>query len=198
MRPFILALALLAPALAPAAAWAQIPARIRGTVGSLSGDTLIVNETAGDKVTVHLNADAAMRADSKATVAAITPGSTLGIVSKGPSADKQVATAIRIVPTGSMARLGQFPWDLPQSTMTNGVVEGQGISATDRTMTLKAGGEVVHMGIAPDANIATVGAGNRSMLVPGTKIVVFAKPGAGDTMTGLAVEIGENGLTPPL
>lgn len=198
MRTTLMAVILLAaPLLAALPAQAQLPQRIRGTVASLGGETLVVHGRDGNDITVKLAPDAAVRVDAPTTVAAIKPGSTLGIVSRGP-ADQQVAVAIRIVPTGSMSRLGTFPWDMmPQSTMTNAVVEGQSLEASAQMLTLKAGDTVVHMAIAPDAVVAESEAGERSLLVPGAKVVVFATPD-GSGLASRAVVVGKGDFTPAL
>ena len=186
-----------APLTAPLPAWAQIPQRIRGTIASLSGDTLIVREADGGDATLHLAANVPVREEIRATAAAITPGSTLAIVSRGP-ADKQEAIDIRVVPAGSLARMGVFKWDLPQSTMTNGVVEGQSVAVSGGVLTVKAADSVVHMAIAPNASISVSGPGDASMLTPGAHVVVFATPGTGGVMTGQTVIVGKDGMTPPL
>ena len=195
MRALLLAATLLAAS--PAFAQAP-PQRIRGTIASVSGDTMVVHATSGDDVTFQLAADTVVHADTPSTLDAIKPGSTLAIVSRGP-ADKQEAVAVRVMGPGVTIRMAILPWDLmPESTMTTAVVEGQSGALTGRSMTLKAGDKTVEMTFPQQASIAVETMGDRASLVPGAKVVVFATPGSGTTMSGRVAIVGLQGMTPPL
>ena len=195
MRAFLLAATLLAavPALA------QTPLqRIRGTITSVSGDTMVVHAKDGTDVTLQLAPDTGFRADNPSTLDAIKPGSTLAIVSKGP-ADKQEAVAVRAMAPGVALRMGILPWDLmPESTMTNAVVEGQTVATAGKVMTLKAGDKTVDMVFPAEAVIALEEPGDKAMLTPGAHVAVFASPGTDNTMTARVVIIGLKGMTPPV
>lgn len=195
MRALLLAATLLAAT--PAFAQAP-PQRIRGTVTSLAGDTLVVHARDDTDVTLRLAPDVVIHADTPASLAAIKPGSTLAIVSKGP-ADKQQAVAVRAMAPGIPLRMAILPWDLmPESTMTNAVVEAQEIAATGQTLTLKAGDKTVQMAFPADAVVAIEDMGDKAMLVPGSHVVAFAVPGDNTTLTARVVIVGLQGLTPPL
>ena len=195
MRPFLLAASLLAAT----PAFAQAPLqRIRGTITSVSGDTMVVHGRDGTDTTLQLAADTGIRADTASTLSEIKPGSTLAIVSKGP-ADRQQAVAVRAMAPGVTIRMGISQWDmLPESTMTNAVVEGQQVATSGQVMTLKAGDKTVEMTFPSDAVIAIEDQGNKSMLVPGAHVAIFAAPGTGPDMTARVVIVGLKGLTPPV
>ena len=179
-------------------AYAQTPLqRIRGTIVSVSGDALVVHGRDAD-VTIQLAGDTVVRTDTATTLAAIKPGSTLAIVSKG-SADKQEAVGVRAMGPGMTLRLGISSWDLlPESTMTNAVVEGQEVAVNGQTMSLKTGDKTVNMSFPTTAVIAMEVVGERTALVPGAKVTVFAAAGSADAMAGKVVIVGVGGITPPV
>ena len=194
------ALLLAATLLAAVPAFAQTPPlqRIRGTITSVSGDTMVVHAKDGTDVTLQIAPDTGFRADNPSTLDAIKPGSTLAIVSKGP-ADKQQAVAVRAMAPGVTLRMGILPWDLmPESTMTNAVVEGQTIATAGKTLTLKAGDKTVDMVFPAEAVIAIEEPGDKAMLTPGSHVAVFASAGTDNTMTARVVIIGLKGMTPPV
>ena len=195
MRALLLAATLLATV--PAFAQAP-PQRIRGTIASVTGNDMVIHPNDGADVTVQLASDTALRADTPSSLGAIKPGSTLAIVSRGP-ADKQQAVALRVMAPGITIRMGVSAWDmLPESTMTNAVVEGQSEQVSGQTMQLKAGDKTVQMAFPPTAVIALESAGDRAMLVPGAKVAVFAAPGDGGPLSARAVIVGLQGMTPPV
>ena len=198
-NPPMRALLTAAMLLAAAPAFAQAPPqRFRGTIASVSGDSMVVHANDGTDLTFQLAADTGVHADTPSTLDAIKPGSTLAIVSRGP-ADKQEAVAVRVMGPGVTIRMAILPWDLmPESTMTNAVVEGQSGTVTGRTMTLKAGDKTVDMTFPQQASIAVETMGDRAMLVPGAKVAVFATPGNGGAMSARVLIVGLQGMTPPV
>lgn len=196
MRLWILAASYLAVAL-PASAQAP-PQRIRGTIVSVAGDSLVVHSNGGDDLTVQLAADTTIRSDTPTTLAAIKPGTTLAIVSRGP-ADRQEAVGVRAMAPGITIRMGVSSWDLmPESTMTNAVVQGESVATSGKAMTLKAGDHTVQMGFAPDAVIALEDNADRIILAAGEKIMVFAVPGTGSALSARVVIVGLHGIAPPV
>ena len=195
MRALLLAATLLAAT--PAFAQAP-PQRIRGTITSVTGDTLVIHARDDSDVTLTMAGDTVVHADTPSTLEAIKPGSLLAIVSKGP-ADKQEAVAVRAMAPGVPLRMLILPWDLmPESTMTNASVEAQQVSTNGQVMTLKAGDKTVQMTFPPSAVVAVEENGDKAMLKPGAHAVVFAVPGASGGLAARVVIVGLKGLTPPL
>ena len=173
------------------------PSRLRGTVVSLTGDVLVLKPSDGQNMSITLAPDVTYRSITKATLADVKPGSGIGIVSQGP-ANKQEAVAIQIFMPGAPFRQVQLGWDMmPESTMTNGVVEGQAVAAEGGHLKVTVDGKPVEMAIAPDVSIGAAGPGDKSLAVQGAKAVVFATK-SGDAYTGRTVIIGKDGMTPPL
>ena len=184
--------------IAPVAAMAQTPARVRGTVLSLSNGTMVVHEAEGIDTTVKLTPRTAIRGDTKADVSAIMPGNMLTIVSRGYG-EKQRAIGIRIVRDGALPRTGTSSWDfLPGSLLTNGVVESPPATGAQPELAIKAEDKQVTMAIAADATITMVGPGNRAMLTQGAHVVVFGPWEGGPDVTATVVIVGKDGITPPI
>lgn len=200
MRPTLTSLAVLL-AMAPLAASAQpvagTPERVRGTLASVQGDTLVLHGAGGEE-TVRMTPGWTVRATTPATLAAITPGMAIGVVSRGP-ATHPVAVAIQVFPPEAAPRRGQSAWDmLPESTMTNATVAGDVTASGEHGLTLKTDDKVIPMEVAPDANIGIAKAGEKAMLTPGVKLVVFATRTADGIHVGRLAIVGLDDSTPPL
>jgi len=93
---------------------------------------------------------------------------------------------------------GHSPWDLqPGSTMTNATVTDVVPGAKGRTMTLryKDGEKTI---VVPDGiPVVTIKPADRSLLVPGAKVFVFAQMRNGQP-TALRATAGRNGFAPPM
>ena len=124
MRPPLIG-AVLALATLPALAQAPegTPARIRGTVEKLEGQTLMVKSTAGQDVPVTMAADARITGVVKRSLSDIKAGDAIASTSVRGSDGKLHALELHFLPPG--ANEGQFPTDLaPGSLMTNAAVAG--------------------------------------------------------------------------
>lgn len=187
----------------PALAFAQgvpggTPERVRGELVSAQGDTLVLKAPDGANETVKMADGWTVRSTKPGTLASIAPGAAIGIVSRGP-ATNPVAVAIQVFAPGAVPKLGQSSWDLiPESTMTNAVVEGEVTGKGERGLTVKVDDKLVPMAVAPNANIGVAGSGDKAMLKPGAKLVVFAVKGADGSHTGRMAVVGLDGSTPPL
>ena len=93
---------------------------------------------------------------------------------------------------------GHRPWDLgPGSTMTNATVTSVVPSAGGRRMSLhyKDGDKTI---VVPDGvPVITMKPGDRSLLVPGAKVMVTAENRNGQP-TALRIMTGRNGFAPPM
>jgi len=197
-----LAAAMIAACAAASLAHAQTPPagtpeRLRGTLVSKDGDTLVLHGLQGDE-TVRMADGWTVGSTRPATLAAITPGMAIGVVSRGPAAHPVVA-AIQVFAPEAPQRPGQRPWDMmPESTMTNAVVAGEVSATTEGGLSLKYDDKVVSMTVPPDVSVGVAGPGDKTMLVPGVHLVVFSTGGPGGSHTGRIAIVGLDGSTPPL
>ncbi len=189
---------LLAAALAFAgAAHAQTtPARLRGTIQSLQGNTLTVETRDGDKLPVTLAPNYTVGAIVPTTLDAVKQGSMIGIVGFGPP-KQQRAAVVSIFPPGAAVNASQFPWDSqPDSVMTNAPVTSEVAASEGRMLTVTVNGEPIQVAVPPNAIIQTTEPGTPAMLTPGAKVLVAAQKAADGTLSASRVNVGKDGFTP--
>jgi hypothetical protein len=197
MRRILLAAAVISIAAMPA--MAQTVQRVRGTVKSLEGNTLVVNTREGGTATITLAPNFAVAAVIPATLADAKPGTFIGTAAMGPK-DKLRAMEVLIFPAAMKGTgEGHYPWDLaPESTMTNATIESEVTASDGRELTVDAKGEKLKVMVPPNTPIVTFEPGTPAMLTPGTKIFLAATKAADGTLTAARVNAGKDGLTPPM
>jgi RNase P/RNase MRP subunit p29 len=198
LAPALFATTVMAAQVAQAQAPAQ-PTGIRGTIVALNADTLKVHSNAGQDVDVKLPQDTPIRGVTLANIADIKPGSYVGTAAI-PQADGTLkALEVHVFPP-SMAGSGDGhrPWDLGKnSSMTNGTV-GDLVVSNGRTMTVKYKNGEKKVVVPADVPVVNLEAGDRSLLVPGAHVVLFAKKGPDGALSALFISAGEKGVTPPM
>jgi Domain of unknown function (DUF5666) len=175
------------------------PARLRGTLDSVTATTLEVTPRNGGPTTVALAPNTRISGITLANIDDIKPGSYIGTAAAPQPDGTQKALEVHVFPP-SMAGAGEGfrPWDAaPNSTMTNGTV-GNLVVANGRTMTVKYEGGEKTVVVPEDVPIVSIEAGTRAMLKPGAHVIVFASKGTDGALTAISVNVGENGLTPPM
>jgi hypothetical protein len=190
-------LAMIAPAQAADAPAQRIA--VRGAITSLDGDTLKIHTNRGEDLTVQLQKDTAVRGVTLARIADIKPGSYIGSAAV-PQADGTLkALEVHVFPpelagTGD----GHRPFDLTaDSTMTNGSV-GDLVTTNGRSITVNYKGGQKTIVIPDDVPVVNLVPGDRSLLKPGVKVVLFAQKAADGSLTAQGISAGENGVTPPM
>ena len=176
------------------------PQRIRGDVVSLDGNVLQVKSRAGEALTVKLADNYAVSAVVKRDLAAVVPGTFIGTATL-PNADGTLqALEVLIFPEAARGSgEGHYSWDLqPGSMMTNATVfDVVKVDAAHRlTLKYKDGEKVVV--VPPGAPIVTFEPGDRAMLVPGAHIMFGATKQPDGTLTATRVNVGKDGLVPPM
>jgi hypothetical protein len=187
--------------LALSAAAQNPPARIRGTVEKLDGQTLMVKSRDGQTLSIALAPDFTVRAVVAKAVADIKPGDFVAATSVKSPDGKLRAIEVHILPESlrGVAREGQFPWDLvPDSLMTNATAaqitsapQGQVIKVTykdgDAEVTIPPGTPIV--GYVP---------GDPSLLKPGAAVFIIAQRSADGSLTASGVTAEKDGVKPPM
>jgi Domain of unknown function (DUF5666) len=175
------------------------PMRIRGTVQSLTGDSLVLVPNAGGTLAVVLTDKTGVSAVMPSSLGDIKPGSYVGTAAMPGKGGTLVALEVHVFPEAMRgAGDGHRPFDLqPESTMTNGTVgDVTASTGTTLTMTYKGGQQTVQV---PDGTpIVTFAPGGRELLAPGAHVIVFADKGADGKLTAARVLAGKDGLVPPM
>lgn len=200
---------------------AQMPAqKMSADVVALEGRELRVRTAGGQVQTVKLADNVRFSGRSPATLASITSGGFVGTTAVPQPDGTLLASEVHVFPD-SMRGTGEghYPMpNLPGSTMTNATVTAVGNNRAStggstmtnatvsdvaganhgRRMTLQyKGGEKVV--VVPDTvPVVMVEPADRSMLVPGAHILVYASTQPDGTLSADRVTIGKNGFVPPI
>ncbi len=195
----ILLLAAVAAGFAGAAA-AQTPVRVRGTVEALDGTLLTVKSREGADVKIKLADNYAVAAVVATDLAAVKPGAFIGTASMKQADGSLVALEVLVFPEAMRGTgEGHYPWDLqPESMMTNATVATLADNPKGREMTLTYKGESNKVIVPAGAPIVTFEPGDKAMLNPGAKVFLGTQKQADGTLTAARVNVGKDGLTPPM
>jgi hypothetical protein len=184
-----------------AAAQESPPVRVRGTIEQVDGLNLMVRSRDGAELKVVLADNALVVAIAKASLADVKPGAFVGVTGMPQPDGTQRALEVHVFPEAMRGTgEGHRPWDLqPESTMTNGNVDQTVVGIEGQTLTLSYKGGEKKIVVPSDAPIVSIAPGDRTDLKPGTKIfIVAAKKQADGTLLAPRVNIGKDGLTPPM
>jgi iron uptake system EfeUOB component EfeO/EfeM len=186
---------------ATAMANAQDTVRLRGTVVGMDGPMYVTKLRDGTEAKVSLAENALVVAIVKASLADIKQGSFVGSTGMPQADGSQKAIEVHIFPeTMRGTGEGHYPWDLrAQSTMTNANVEQTAASVDGQTLTLKYKDGEKKILVTTDTMIVTYVKGDKSEIVPGTKIfIAAAKKQADGTFQTPRINYGKDGLGPPM
>jgi hypothetical protein len=195
--------------LASTVAFAQDKAmRVRGTVEQIDGTVMTVKSREGDTLKIKLADEGKVVALVKASLADIKPNSFVGSTAMPQPDGTWKAVEVHIFPeemrgTGE----GDRPYDYrPQSTMTNGTVNGlakttaSGTVANEEgtTLTLNYKDGSKKIDVTPQTVIVSYMPGTREELKPGASIYVPAATRQADgTLLTVRVNVGR-GVAPPM
>ena len=140
--------------------------RVRGTITSVKGDVLVVN----DKQQVRIGEKTEIVYTQLIALAEIRPGDFLGVTSSTKRADGTL-TAYEVRRFPKPLNPGHRPFDgRDDQTMTNATVEAvvQASSGRELTMTYQGGSQKI---VVPEsASVSTLVPGNRAQLVVGAPV----------------------------
>jgi hypothetical protein len=174
--------------------------RLRGTIDSVSAESLELTTRGGSAVHVLLNGGVRVTHIVKSALETIQPGSYIGSAA-APQADGTLrALEVHIFPPSMRgAGEGNRPWDLggEGASMTNGTV-GSLVSASGRIATVTYGNEEKQILIPEDAPIVAFEPADASALKAGAKVVVVGRPVTDGAVAALSISVGKDGLVPPM
>jgi hypothetical protein len=187
-------------ALAASSAIAQQPqtVRVRGTIASVGGSTLIVKQDTGPDVTVKLADNGQVFGVEPAKLADVKTGDFIGVGAMPQPDGSQKAIQVMIfAPSQRGLGEGFRPWDRPGSTMTNGTVDTTVDRVNGRMLTVKYKDGEQKIIVGPDATIRSYVDGDKSELKPGAHIAIVRadKMPDGTFQTG-RINIGRDGVVP--
>jgi hypothetical protein len=182
-------------------AGAQDTVRVRGTIDRVEGPIYVVKSRDGAEAKVALAENALIVAIVKASLADIKPGLFVGSTGTPQPDGSQKAIEVHIFPEAMRGTgEGHYPWDLKaDSTMTNANIEETvaGLDGQELTLKYKTGEKKII--VTPQTAIVTYRPGDKTELVPGTKIfIAAAKKQPDGTLQTPRINYGRDGLTPPM
>jgi hypothetical protein len=197
-----------------AAAFAQTPpqgaapapaqsARIRGTITSFAGGVLTV-QGAGQVYKVTVPDNARYTWVVKTDLSKIGPNTYVGTVAVPQPDGTLRATEVQIFPEAQRGvGEGSRPWDtVPNGSMTNATVTTIAPETVDkvdgRTMTVKYKDTEKKVFVPLNAPIVTFTPADASALTPGAHLIVNGTKAADGSITVSSIQIGKDGLTPPM
>ncbi|WP_398465793.1 hypothetical protein [Tardiphaga sp.] len=193
----------LAASLTVSAASAQQaqPSNIRGSIESVDGAVLNIKARNGGERKVRMSDNVMVTGITKAALSDIKSGDYVGVTGMPQADGTQKAIAIHIFPE-SMRGLaeGSRPWDLrANSSMTNATVD-QKVEAKDgQTLTVKYKDGEKKVTVEPTTPIVTFVPGSKDELKPGAQVIIVgAKKAADGSFETARVNVGRDGLTPPM
>jgi hypothetical protein len=196
MHCFALSLLL---SLCTAAAWAQTPLRVRGTITAVDGNVLGVKSREGKDLRIEIAPNATYSYMKKLSIDDVKPGTALGTSAITGPDGKIVALELHLFPAGRpVPNEGHRPWDLqPNSTMTNGTVSAVVVAGNGRELTLAYKDGAQKVVVPADVPIVTSQAGDRSLLVVGEYAFIAATVAADGKMTAQRLQVSKDGVRPP-
>lgn len=173
--------------------------RLRGTVKSFDGSTLVLAERSGETVTLALAENFSVNEVLAIEPAAIKPGSYVGAAAVPATDGTLRALEVLVFPEGARGTgEGHSPWDLqPGSTMTNATVAELAASPQGRRLTLRYKDGEKTVVVPENVPIVTFKPGDKSLIVPGANVIVFAQTRGGKP-TALRALAGRGGFAPPM
>lgn len=175
--------------------------RLRGNIVSVTPTSLVVKDRSGEVVDLLMADKLVVSEVYPIKLEDIKPGSYIGTAAMPQADGTQRAIAVSVFPEAARGTgEGHRPFDLlPQSTMTNATVDDVGTisnSAAGRSLKLKYKDGEKTVIVPADAPVVTSRPGDRSLLVPGASVSLFAQAIDGKP-TVLRINVGKNGFALP-
>ncbi|AMA56005.1 hypothetical protein [Bradyrhizobium sp. CCGE-LA001] len=179
---------------------APVPTRVRGTIESVTGDTMQVKSRTGEDVKLHIATDVNVSGITKISLADIKPGSFIGATTVPGPDGGQNAVEVHVFPE-SMRGTGEGsrPWDLkPNSSMTNATVAESVVGNDGHTLLVKYKDGEKKVFVADNTPVVTFVPSDKSELKPGAKVIAFIKQLPDGSFEANRISVGRDGLTPPM
>ena len=174
------------------------PARVRGVIQALEGQTLVVATPNDDVVRLALTDMTGINGLEKRSMADITENTFIGTTAVKDRNGRWQATEVHIFPEAMRgAGEGHYAWDLPDSTMTNGAATGVASKGRGGTLSVRYAGGTVEVDVTRRTEIVALTMGTRALLVPGATVMALAVPADGGAMA-VAIIAETNGVKPPM
>jgi hypothetical protein len=201
MKVSSIAAVLVAAGIAGGAFAQDKPVRVRGEIVALDGSMMTVKSRDGTEMKIRLADNVGVSGIVPIKIEDIKPNSYIGVSSMTQPDGSQRAMHVHIFPEAMRGVAeGHFPWDVrPQSMMTNATVAETVAGVDGQTISVKYKDGEKKIVVPKDTPIVTYVSGSMADLKPGAKIFIVAAVRQPDgTFTAARVNVGKDGLTPPM
>jgi hypothetical protein len=178
---------------------AGTPARLRGKIDAVTGDTVQLTLRNGAKASANLPSNVRVTWLTVAKPDEIAKGSYIGTAAVPQPDGTLKALEIQVFPP-SMRGVGEgtHDWDLGAgSSMTNGTI-GSLVNANGRTVTITYKGGEKKVIVPDDVPFVTYVPADRTALTAGANVIINGTRAADGTVTAASVSVGKDGLVPPM
>ncbi len=193
--------ALLLSAGATAAPTDNVIKPVRGTIDTVNDNSVQITTRQGEKLTIGLTDKTKINSVSQAKMSDIKPDSFIGTAAEQQANGTLKALEVHVFdPSLRGSGEGFNPFESANgqvNTMTNGTV-GKLVNSNGRTMTVKYHDKEKTIVVPDDVPVVLIAPGDRSLLKPGTKVVLFAVKDDKDQVVARGISAGKDGLTPPM
>ncbi len=176
------------------------PTRVRGTIEGVEGDVLAVKSRSGEDFKLRMASDMPVLGITKISLSDIKVGSFVGATTvPGPDGGNN-AVEVHVFPENMRGTgEGSRPFDLrPNSTMTNATVAESVVGNDGHTLLVKYKDGEKKVVVSPETPVVTYVPAEKSELKAGAKVIASFKKLPDGSFEANRVNVGLNGLTPPM
>ena len=185
------------------------PSPVRGTISAVNGAVLKITETTGKQILLTLAPGAKVIDVLPASLSAVKAGTYIGTAAIPQPNGTYRAIELQVFPESMRGvGLGTRAWNLkPNSTMTNGTIGrltqtggtvGAVSGSSDLTLKVNDGSGEKTVLIPQGVAVVTYAPGTMAELQPGAHIIFFPMTAADGSLTASQINVGKNGLIPPM
>jgi len=176
------------------------PVRLRGTITAIDGKTVTIAVRDGTTANVKLADTWTVALVVPASMSDIKQGTFVGIASVGTDADRSALEVLVFPDALKGTGEGHYDWDLqPKSMMTNATVATVASANDGQSLKLDyKGGGTQTIKVKPGTPIVTFAPGQREDAKVGAKVFVGAQKAADGSMTAGRINVGKDGMMPPM
>ncbi|MCX7360667.1 MAG: hypothetical protein NTV97_02070, partial [Alphaproteobacteria bacterium] len=174
--------------------------RLRGAITAIDGKTVTIATREGATVNVKLADNWVVALVAPVSAADIRANSFVGIASMKAADGSLNALEVLVFPEAMRgSNPGHYPWDLqPESMMTNATVATVASGSDGQTVKVEYKDGTQTIKVKPGTPIVTFLPGERTDAKVGAKVFVGAAKAADGTFTATRLNVGKDGLTPPM
>lgn len=174
---------------------------MRGTIDAVDGNTMKITTRQGDKLEIGLTDSTKVNSVTQAKISDIKPDSFIGTAAVPQSDGTLKALEVHVfAPSLRGSGEGFNPFESANgqvNTMTNGTV-GKLVNRNGHTMTVKYKDKEKRVIVPDNAPVVMITPADKSVLNPGTKVVLFAMINDKGQKVARGISAGKDGLTPPM